>query len=111
MPLELETKGRAEYIIANFSRSGGLEEEFMDKDRVGGSAKEIKGAVKQVAGKATGDAKVKDKWGELTDDDIAAINGNREQLERKIRKLYGHGNDQVMRDVARPRHRIAHGIS
>jgi uncharacterized protein YjbJ (UPF0337 family) len=88
-----------------------LEEEFMDKDRVVGSAKEIKGAVKQVAGKATGDAKVKDKWGELTDDDIAAINGNREQLERKIRKLYGHGNDQVMRDVARPRHRIAHGIS
>jgi uncharacterized protein YjbJ (UPF0337 family) len=30
----------------------------MDKDRVAGSAKEMKGAVKQAAGKATGDAKL-----------------------------------------------------
>ncbi|MGA7453141.1 MAG: CsbD family protein [Rhodoplanes sp.] len=30
----------------------------MDKDRVVGSAKQIKGAVKQVVGKAVGDAKL-----------------------------------------------------
>jgi len=30
----------------------------MDKDRIEGSAKEIKGAVKQVVGKAVGDAKL-----------------------------------------------------
>ena len=30
----------------------------MDKDRVAGSAKQIKGAVKEVVGKATGDAKL-----------------------------------------------------
>jgi uncharacterized protein YjbJ (UPF0337 family) len=30
----------------------------MDKDRVAGSAKQIKGAVKEVLGKATGDAKL-----------------------------------------------------
>jgi uncharacterized protein YjbJ (UPF0337 family) len=30
----------------------------MDKDRVVGSAKQIKGTVKQVAGKAVGDAKL-----------------------------------------------------
>ena len=30
----------------------------MDKDRIAGSAKEIRGAVKQVAGKALGDAKL-----------------------------------------------------
>jgi uncharacterized protein YjbJ (UPF0337 family) len=30
----------------------------MDKDRVVGSAKQIKGAVKEVVGKATGDAKL-----------------------------------------------------
>ncbi|MEJ0097746.1 MAG: CsbD family protein [Bauldia sp.] len=30
----------------------------MDKDRVAGSAKEIKGTVKQAAGKAVGDAKL-----------------------------------------------------
>jgi uncharacterized protein YjbJ (UPF0337 family) len=30
----------------------------MDKDRIMGSAKEVKGKVKQVAGKAVGDAKL-----------------------------------------------------
>jgi uncharacterized protein YjbJ (UPF0337 family) len=35
-----------------------LEEEIMDKDRVVGSAKEIRGAVNQVVGKALGDAKL-----------------------------------------------------
>ena len=30
----------------------------MDKDRIAGSAKQIKGAVKQVVGKAVGDAKL-----------------------------------------------------
>jgi hypothetical protein len=35
-----------------------LEEEIMDKDRVEGSAKEIKGAVKQAVGKAAGNAKL-----------------------------------------------------
>ena len=34
------------------------EEEIMDKDRVVGSAKQVKGAVKQAVGKATGDAKL-----------------------------------------------------
>ena len=30
----------------------------MDKDRIAGSAKELKGAVKEIAGKAVGDAKL-----------------------------------------------------
>ena len=30
----------------------------MDKDRIEGSAKQAKGAIKEVAGKATGDAKL-----------------------------------------------------
>jgi uncharacterized protein YjbJ (UPF0337 family) len=34
------------------------QEEIMDKDRIVGSAKEIKGKVKQVVGKAVGDAKL-----------------------------------------------------
>jgi uncharacterized protein YjbJ (UPF0337 family) len=33
----------------------------MDKDRIAGSAKEVKGKVKEVAGKATGDAKLQAK--------------------------------------------------
>ena len=35
-----------------------LEEEIMDKDRIVGSAKELKGKVKQAVGKAVGDAKL-----------------------------------------------------
>ena len=38
----------------------------------------VKGDWKQFSGK------VKQKWGQLTDDDLAQINGNREQLEGKI---------------------------
>jgi uncharacterized protein YjbJ (UPF0337 family) len=38
-----------------------LEEEIMDKDRAVGSAKEIKGAVKQAVGKAIGDAKLESR--------------------------------------------------
>jgi hypothetical protein len=47
--------------IAHFSRSGvcsKLEDEIMDKDRVVGSAKQVKGAVKQSVGRAVGDAKL-----------------------------------------------------
>jgi hypothetical protein len=35
-----------------------LDDEIMDKDRVEGSAKEIKGKTKEVAGKVLGDAKL-----------------------------------------------------
>jgi uncharacterized protein YjbJ (UPF0337 family) len=48
--------------IAHFSPSGvcsTLEDEIMDKDRVVGSAKQVKGAVKQSVGRAVGDAKLK----------------------------------------------------
>jgi uncharacterized protein YjbJ (UPF0337 family) len=49
------------YTIARLSRSGlwqVSEADIMDKDRIAGSAKEIKGAVKQAVGKAVGDAKL-----------------------------------------------------
>jgi uncharacterized protein YjbJ (UPF0337 family) len=40
------------------SQIGGLtEEDVMDKDRVEGSAKQVKGAVKEAVGKVVGDAK------------------------------------------------------
>jgi uncharacterized protein YjbJ (UPF0337 family) len=52
-----------------------LEEEIMDKDRVVGSAKQIKGAVKQVVGKAVGDAKL--------------------ELEGKADKIEGHVQNAV----------------
>jgi uncharacterized protein YjbJ (UPF0337 family) len=40
----------------------------MDWNRVEGNWKEAKG-------------KIKEKWGKLTDDDLTAINGQRDQLE------------------------------
>ena len=43
--------------------------------------------------------KVKEKWGQLTDDDLTQINGNREQLEGKIQARYGTAKDQVKKDV------------
>ena len=58
----------------------------MDWDRVQGSWKQFTG-------------KVKEKWGKLTDDDLTAINGRRDQLEGKIQERYGIAKDQVRNDV------------
>jgi uncharacterized protein YjbJ (UPF0337 family) len=54
----------------------------MDWDRFEGNWKQFKG-------------KVKAKWGELTDDDLAQINGKREQLEGKLQERYGYTKDQA----------------
>jgi uncharacterized protein YjbJ (UPF0337 family) len=40
----------------------------------------VEGSWKQVKGQ------VKEKWGKLTDDDLTAINGRRDQLEGKIQE-------------------------
>jgi uncharacterized protein YjbJ (UPF0337 family) len=53
----------------------------------------VEGRWKQVAGK------VKEQWGKLTDDEIARINGNREQLEGAIQARYGYAKDQVRKEV------------
>src|SRR5262245_50538065 len=62
------------------------EEKRMDWNRVEGNWKQIKG-------------KVKEKWGQLTDDDLDKIAGRRDQLEGKIQERYGLAKDQVRRDV------------
>jgi uncharacterized protein YjbJ (UPF0337 family) len=58
----------------------------MDWNRVEGNWKQLKG-------------KIKEQWGELTDDDLDEINGRREQLEGKIQERYGLARDQVRRDI------------
>ncbi|MGC1925586.1 MAG: CsbD family protein, partial [Pseudolabrys sp.] len=40
-----------------------------------------------------------EKWGDLTDDDLDKIAGQRDQLEGKIQERYGIAKDQVKRDV------------
>ena len=39
------------------------------------------------------------EMGNLTDDDLTAINGKRDQLEGKIQERYGIAKDQVKKDV------------
>ena len=43
---------------------------------------------------------MKEKWGKLTDDDLAEINGKREQLASKIQKRYGLARDRVEQELA-----------
>jgi uncharacterized protein YjbJ (UPF0337 family) len=59
-----------------------LEEETMDKDRVVGSAKQIKGEVKQVVGKAVGDAKLESE-------------GKADKIEGKVQNAIGGLKDTL----------------
>ena len=54
----------------------------MDKDRVAGSAKQVKGTVKQAVGKAVGDAKLKSE-------------GKAEKIEGKVQNAIGRIKDTV----------------
>lgn len=58
----------------------------MDWDRIQGNWKEFKG-------------KVKEKWGQLTDDELDQIQGNREQLEGRLQARYGYAKDKARQEV------------
>lgn len=58
----------------------------MDWDRVAGNWKQFTG-------------KAKSKWGELTDDELTEINGNREQLEGILQERYGLAKDKARDEV------------
>ena len=45
--------------------------------------------------------KIKQQWGQLTDNDLAQINGRRDQLEGKIQQRYGLAKDRVRKDGRR----------
>lgn len=77
----------------NLSILGGVEgaqrqEVVMNWDRIEGNWKQFSG-------------KVKEKWGQLTDDDLAQANGNREQLEGILQKRYGYAKDQAKQELDR----------
>jgi uncharacterized protein YjbJ (UPF0337 family) len=59
----------------------------MNWDRIEGNWKQAKG-------------KVKEQWGELTDDDIAFVAGKRDQLAGKIQERYGIAKDEAERQVS-----------
>ena len=58
----------------------------MDWNRVEGNWKQFTG-------------KVKEQWGQLTDDDLKVINGHRDQLEGKLQERYGYNKDQIRKEV------------
>ena len=43
--------------------------------------------------------KVKEKWGELTDDDLTAIAGRRDQLAGLLQQRYGYAQEKVEKDL------------
>ncbi len=53
----------------------------------------LQGQWKQVRGK------VKEWWGELTDDDLDRINGQRDQLIGMLQKKYGWNKDRATREL------------
>jgi uncharacterized protein YjbJ (UPF0337 family) len=58
----------------------------MDWNRVEGNWKQLKG-------------KVKEQWGDLTDDDLDKIAGKRDQLEGKIQERYGIQKDAAKKQI------------
>lgn len=70
------------YLTVNFN----LKETQMDWNRIEGNWKQFKG-------------KAKEKWGDLTDDDLDKINGKRDQLEGIIQERYGIAKDQAKKDI------------
>jgi uncharacterized protein YjbJ (UPF0337 family) len=45
--------------------------------------------------------RVKERWGELTNDDLDRIEGRRDQLVGAIQQQYGRARDEVEREVER----------
>jgi uncharacterized protein YjbJ (UPF0337 family) len=60
----------------------------MNWDQVSGQWKQLKG-------------KIKEKWGDLTDDDLDVVAGKRDQFIGKIQQRYGIGKDEAERRVDR----------
>lgn len=58
----------------------------MDWDRIEGNWKQFSG-------------KVKEKWGQLTDDDLTEINGKRDQLEGVLQQRYGYAKDKARDEI------------
>lgn len=58
----------------------------MNWDRVEGNWMEFKGKVKQ-------------QWGKVTDDDIAVIDGHRDELEGLLQQRYGYAKDKAESEV------------
>ncbi|HET7266710.1 MAG TPA: CsbD family protein [Oleiagrimonas sp.] len=59
----------------------------MNEDRIKGNWKQLSG-------------KLKERWGDLTDDDLKKADGNREYLVGKLQERYGIAKDEAEREVS-----------
>ncbi|HHX66120.1 MAG TPA: CsbD family protein [Chloroflexi bacterium] len=58
----------------------------MDADVLKGLWKQLRGGIKE-------------RWGELTDDDVAQVEGNRDKLVGKLQEKYGYTKEEAQREV------------
>lgn len=58
----------------------------MNWDQIEGQWKQFKG-------------KVKEQWGNLTDDDLDVIEGKKDQLSGKLQERYGYTKEQAERHI------------
>lgn len=58
----------------------------MNRDRIEGNWKQLKGKVKQ-------------QWGKLTDDDLDQIEGNYEILSGRLQEAYGLSQDEANKRI------------
>ncbi len=58
----------------------------MDWNRLEGNWKQFKG-------------KIREKWGDLTDDDLEKVEGHREQFEGMLQTRYGYAKDKAKEEV------------
>jgi len=58
----------------------------MNKDQFKGKWNQIKG-------------KAKEKWGELTDDDLKQVEGEQDKLVGKLQEKYGMGKEEAQKQV------------
>lgn len=66
----------------------------MNKDQIQGKWRELSG-------------KVKEKWGQLTDDEITEAQGNMDQLAGKIQQKYGGTKEDIRRELDRFEHQLS----
>jgi len=58
----------------------------MNKDILEGNWKQLRGAIRE-------------KWGELTDDELEQIAGKRDKLVGSLQKRYGYSRDEASRQI------------
>jgi uncharacterized protein YjbJ (UPF0337 family) len=59
----------------------------MNRDTIGGNWKQLKG-------------KIKEKWGDFTDDELDQLEGKRDQMIGKLQEKYGYTRERAEREYS-----------